>query len=117
MPQRLSVLPPTVAISYGECLHYFTISFLVIKRLRGTSGIFPLTAMLSLCHTYPNSSSIPYSVLYEKVASAYEIKIRRRHYFIKKSVTRITTQSVMFSYPLDFPYIFLRQCSIRLYLN
>ena len=79
---------------------------IVIKRLIATSGIFPLTAILSLCHTYPNSSSIPYSVLYEKVALAYEIKIRRRHNFIKKSVTHITTQSVMFSYPLDFFHLF-----------
>ena len=82
-----------------------------------TSGIFPLTAILSLCHTYLNSGSIPYSVFYEKVASVNEIKIRRRHNFIKKSVSHITTQSVMFSYPRFLPFIFLRQCSIRLYLN
>ena len=71
-----------------------------------TSGIFPLTAILSLCHTYLNSSNIPYSVIYENVASANKTKIRRRHNFIKKSVTHITTQSVMFSYPLDFFLIF-----------
>ena len=71
-----------------------------------TSGIFPLTAILSLCHTYLNSSSIPYSVIYEKVASVNEIKIRRHHNFIKKSVTHITTQSAMFSYPHFFFLLF-----------
>ena len=88
---------------------------LVIKRLIAISAIFPLTAILSLRHTYPNSSNISYSVLREKVALANKIKIHRRQKFIKKLITHITTQSVMFSYPrVFFTFIFLRQSSIRL---
>ena len=70
-----------------------------------TSGIFSSTAVLSLCHTYP-ILIVFHSVLGEKVASVNKIKICRRHNFIKKSVTHITTQSVMFSYPRFFSLYF-----------